>query len=86
MNFQFSGQPPKLQSTLPNETGWKRHLKVYHPIARSEFGLMLQILAGLITYLLRAIDCQENYNEKISISPARELRIQMMNESRELKP
>jgi len=27
---------------------WKRHLKVYHLIARSEYGLMVQILGGLI--------------------------------------
>ncbi|MBI5787673.1 MAG: IS4 family transposase [Candidatus Schekmanbacteria bacterium] len=29
---------------------WKRYLKVYHLIARSEYGLMVQILSGLITY------------------------------------
>jgi len=34
---------------------WKRHLRVYHLIARSEYGLMVQILGGLITYLLLAI-------------------------------
>jgi hypothetical protein len=42
---------------------WKRHLKVYHLIARSEYGLMVQILAGLITYLLLAIYCREQHNE-----------------------
>jgi len=41
---------------------WKRHLKVYHLIARSDYGLMVQILAGLITYLLLAIYCREHYN------------------------
>jgi len=30
---------------------WKRHLRVYHLISRSEHGLMVQILSGLITYL-----------------------------------
>ena len=30
---------------------WKRHLRVYHLIVRSEHGLMSQILGGLITYL-----------------------------------
>jgi IS4 transposase len=30
---------------------WKRHLKVYHLISRSQYGLMLQMLAGLITYI-----------------------------------
>ncbi len=29
---------------------WKRHLHVYHLIAKSPYGLMVQILAGLITY------------------------------------
>jgi hypothetical protein len=62
---------------------WKRHLKVYHLIARSEYGLMVQILSGLITYLLLAIYCQENYNEKVNIKRVRELRIQIQNEARE---
>jgi len=62
---------------------WKRHLKVYHLIARSEYGLMVQILSGLITYLLLAIYCHENYNEKVNIKRVRELRIQIQNEARE---
>ena len=61
---------------------WKRHLKVYHLIARSEYGLMVQILGGLITYLLLAIYCHENYNEKVTIKRVRELRIQIQNEIR----
>jgi hypothetical protein len=61
---------------------WKRHLKVYHLIARSEYGLMVQILAGLITYLLLAIYCREQYNEKVSIKRVRELRIKIQNEIR----
>jgi hypothetical protein len=62
---------------------WKRHLKVYHLIARSQYGLMVQILGGLITYLLLAIYCQENYNEKVSIERVRELRIQIQNDVRD---
>lgn len=62
---------------------WKRHLKVYHLIARSEYGLMVQILGGLITYLLLAIYCHENYNEKVNIERVRELRIQIHNEIRD---
>ena len=61
---------------------WKRHLKVYHLIARSEQGLMVQMLAGLITYLLLAIYCHEKHNEKVSIKRVRELRIQIQNELR----
>jgi len=62
---------------------WKRHLKVYPIIARSKYGLMVQILAGLITYLLLAIYCHEEYNEKVSIKRVRELRIKIQNEARE---
>jgi hypothetical protein len=61
---------------------WKRHLKVYHLIARSEYGLMVQILAGLITYLLLAIYCHEQYQEKVSIMRVRQLRIIIQNELR----
>ena len=60
---------------------WKRHLKVYHLIARSQYGLMVQILAGLITYLLIAIYCRNNFNEKVSIKRVRELRIKIKNEA-----
>jgi hypothetical protein len=60
---------------------WKRHLKVYHLIARSEYGLMVQILGGLITYLLLAIYCREQHQEPVSISRVRELRNQIANEA-----
>ena len=59
---------------------WKRHLRVYHLIARSEHGLMVQILAGLITYLLLAIYCHEQHNEKVNIKRVRELRFKIHNE------
>lgn len=61
---------------------WKRHLKVYHLIARSEHGLMVQILAGLITYLLLAIYCNRQFNERVSIKRVRQLRIKIQNELR----
>jgi len=64
---------------------WKRHLKVYHLIARSWYGLMVQILAGLITYLLLAIYCHEQYQEKVSIKRVRELRIKIQNEARTME-
>ncbi len=60
---------------------WKRHLRVYHLIARSEYGLMVQILAGLITYLLLAIYCRENHNERVSIKRVRQLRIGIRNQA-----
>jgi hypothetical protein len=62
---------------------WKRHLSVYHLIARSEYGLMVQLLGGLITYLLLAIYCREQYNESVSIVRVRELRNQIANEAAE---
>jgi len=39
---------------------WKQHLNVYHLFARSKNGLMVQILSGLITYLLLAISVTKN--------------------------
>ena len=62
---------------------WKKHLKVYHLIARSQYGLMVQILGGLITYLLMAIYCQEQFNEPVSIKRIRQLRITIQNELRD---
>lgn len=59
---------------------WKKHLKVYHLIARSKYGLMVQILGGLITYLLMAIYCREQFNEEVSIKRVRELRATILNE------
>jgi hypothetical protein len=59
---------------------WKRHLKVYHLIARSDYGLMVQILAGLITYMLLAIYCREQHSERVNIKRVRELRIKIQNE------
>ena len=61
---------------------WKRHLKVYHLISRSQHGLMIQILAGLITYLLLAIYCHEEHGEPVSIKRVRELRSKIINETR----
>ena len=64
---------------------WKRHLKVYHLIARSPYGLMVQLLGGLITYLLLAIYCRQEHNEPVSIMRVRELRHQIANESAEIQ-
>lgn len=62
---------------------WKRHLKVYHLFARSKNGLMVQILSGLITYLLLAIYCHEQHGESVSIRRVRQLRNQIRNEARQ---
>ncbi|MBJ6728026.1 IS4 family transposase [Geomesophilobacter sediminis] len=60
---------------------WKRHLSVYHLIARTQYGLTVQILGGLITYLLLAIYCQKEHNEPVSIHRVRELRHQMTRDA-----
>jgi len=61
---------------------WKRHLKVYHLISRSKHGLMIQIISGLITYLLLAIYCREQHGEPVNIKRVRQLRNTILNESR----
>jgi len=43
---------------------------------------MIQILAGLITYLLLAIYCHEEHEEQVSIKRVRELRNKIINETR----
>jgi hypothetical protein len=61
---------------------WKRHLKVYHLLSRSRHGLMIQMLAGLITYILLAMYCHEQHGEPVSIRRVRQLRNQILNEFR----
>jgi len=61
---------------------WKKHLKVYHLIARSEYGVMVQLLTGLITYLLMALYCRKHYNEPVSAVRLRQIRIAVNNELR----
>ena len=51
-------------------------------IARSKYGLMVQILAGLITYLVMAIYCHEQFNEPVSIKRIRQFRNTIQNELR----
>lgn len=59
---------------------WKRHLKVYHLISRSQYGLLIQMLAGLITYILLAIYCHDEYHEHVSVIRLREICINIRNE------
>lgn len=60
---------------------WKKHLKVYHLISRSRHGLLLQLLAGLITYLLLVLYFHQQYGERPSIRRLRQLRRQIRQES-----
>ena len=54
---------------------WKQHLNVYPLIARSAYGFMVQVLGGLITYLLLALCCRKYFQERVSIKRVRELGI-----------
>jgi hypothetical protein len=86
--FDLSGEQIalvyKLRWTIESFFGWwKRHLKVYHLIARSPYGLLMQILSGLITYLLLAIYCHEEHGERVSIRRVREFRNTIRNEATE---
>ncbi len=47
---------------------------------------MIQMLAGLITYLLLAIYCHEQHGEPVSIRRVRKLRHQILNEARMEQP
>jgi len=53
---------------------WKKHLNVYHLIARSPYGLLMQLLSGLITYLLIVIYFHWRYSESPSLARLRQLR------------
>jgi len=53
---------------------WKRHLKVYHLLSRSPHGVLLQLLAGLVTYLLLVLYFDQQFGERPSIRRVRELR------------
>ena len=60
---------------------WKRHLKVYHLISRNRHGMLLQLLAGLVTYMLFVLYCYEQYGEKQpSIMRLRQLRCHIHKE------
>ncbi len=66
---------------------WKRHLKVYHLISRNSHGVFVQLLAGLITYLLFLLHCIRRYGEKRpSIRRLRQLRWQIRRETGYIYP
>ena len=63
---------------------WKQHLNVYHRLVRSPYGMMVQLISGLITYLLLAIYCHDVFNEPVSLKRVRQLRNAIRTESRYL--
>ena len=60
---------------------WKRHLKVYHLISRNYHGVWLQLLAGLVTYLLLVLYFHRKYGERPSLQRLRSLRQQIRQET-----
>ncbi len=75
----------KLRWSIESFFGWwKQHLKVYHLIARTKYGLMVQLMSGLITYVLLAMHCHEEHGETVSIKRVRELRFAIENEAAQL--
>jgi hypothetical protein len=60
---------------------WKRHLKVYHLISRNYHGVLLQLLAGLATYLLLVLYFHQKYGERPSLQRLRSLRQQIRQEA-----
>ena len=61
---------------------WKQHLKVYHLMSRNRHGMLIQLLGGLITYLLFVLYCYQRYGErKPSIRRLRELRWRIRQET-----
>ena len=61
---------------------WKRHLKVSITLSPEAATDHVQIVSGLITYLLLAIYCHEEHGKPVSIYRVRQLRNQILNESR----
>ena len=53
---------------------WKQHLDVYHLLSRNPHGVLLQLLAGLVTYLLLVLYFHQQFGERPSIRRLRELR------------
>ena len=60
---------------------WKRHLKVYHLLSRNYHGVLLQLLAGLVTYLLLVLYFHRTYGERPSLQRLRSLRQQIRQEA-----
>jgi hypothetical protein len=63
----------------------RRDSKTQEPlrlISRSTYGVMVQIFAGLITYLFMAIYCAEEHGERVNMKRVRELRNTIQNELR----
>jgi len=61
-------------------------MKVYHLLARLKYGPMVQILSGLITYMLLAIYCHEEFGERVNIRRLRQISLEIQRDMIGLKP
>ena len=75
----------KLRWNIETFFAWWKRLKVYPLIPRSRYGLMVQMLAGLISYILLAIYWHSEFGEKVSIRRVQGLRIKIRNEARAME-
>ena len=60
---------------------WKKHLKVYHLISRDPHGVLVQLLSGLITYLLLVIYFHQRYGQGPCVKYLRQLRWDIRHET-----
>ena len=60
---------------------WKKHLKVYHLISRNPHGVLVQLLSGLITYLLLVIYFHQRYGQRPCVKYLRQLRWDIRHET-----
>ena len=60
---------------------WKKHLKVYHLISRNPHGILVQLLSGLITYLLLVIYFHQRYGQRPCVKYLRQLRWDIRHET-----
>jgi len=60
---------------------WKAYMKVYWLTARSQHGMLLQLLTGMITYLLFLLYCSRNFDERPNLYRLRELRWRIRTEA-----
>lgn len=65
---------------------WKKYLKVYHLISRSPHGVLIQLFAGLITYLLLVIYFHQRYDDKPCVTYLRQLRWDIRHEAQANAP
>jgi IS4 transposase len=59
---------------------WKKHLNVYHLISRNPHGVLVQLLAGLITYLLLVIYFHQKHRQKPCVKLLRKLKWDILHD------